>query len=144
MTNSAKARRVVVVAFPEMELLDACGPINVFTAASRLTPQSGYDIRLSAEVPGPVRTAGGVELVAPHALTAVRGGFDTLLVPGGLGVQTEPAQRVVPHVRRLARRASRVLGVCSGTLLLAQAGLLDGRRAATHWAACARLSSAFP
>lgn len=152
MTNSAKTRSsktrraktsapehsVVVCSYDGVELLDVSGPINVFTAAARLGG-TRYRVTLVSETGGAVRTAGGIELLSRRAGT-LRGPIDTLLVPGGL----VPAAQVVPRVQRLARRARRVAGVCTGALLLADAGLLAGRRAVTHWAACQELQRRAP
>jgi transcriptional regulator GlxA family with amidase domain len=125
------------------ELLDVAGPINVLTAASRLAPERvGYAIELSAKRAGLINTAGGVQLHAPRALSALRGPIDTLVVPGG--IDPEAGLGLVPAIRRLAPVARRVVSVCSGAFLLAEAGLLDGRRAASHWAGCAALQARYP
>jgi transcriptional regulator GlxA family with amidase domain len=138
-------RRVVVVCFPGVELLDVAGPVNVLTAATRLAPHTpGYHVQVIAEAPGVVATAGGVELLARGSLRGQHGPIDTLLVPGGLLQALEAAAPLLAHLRQLARRARRVVGVCSGALLLADAGLLDGRRAVTHWAACDELRRRHP
>jgi transcriptional regulator GlxA family with amidase domain len=142
----APARRVVVMVFRDVELLDLAGPINVFTAASRLARKgAGYTLELAARTPGAVMTAGGLEVVASCSLASLRGDIDTLVVPGGLLTAVdEAAAEAVPHVRRLAQRARRIAGVCTGAFLLARAGLLEGRRAATHWAACDELAARHP
>ena len=137
--------RVVVACFPGMELLDAAGPMNVLTAAARLAGRGPrYEIHVTAERAGAVPTAGGVELVARGTLRGFRGPIDTLLVPGGMVDSLVAAQPLVPHIRRAARRARRVVGVCSGALLLGAAGLLAGRRAVTHWAGCDELRRRVP
>ena len=139
-----KPRRVVVLLYPFCELLDVAGPINVLTAASRLASgRPGYAIELAAERAGLVPTPGGVELHARRSFRALRGPIDTLLVPGGMPVD-EPEPALVPALRRLAPTARRVVGVCSGAFFLGAAGLLRGRRAVTHWAACAALQARFP
>jgi len=136
---SRTAKRVVVLAYEGMELLDVAGPVNVLSAATRLLRgQGGYDVELYAREAGPVRTAGGLELVA-RRWSPLRGAIDTLLVPGSLVHSSTAAREVVPVVRRLAPRARRLVGVCTGGLLLADAGFLEGRRAVTHWAACDEL-----
>lgn len=139
-----KPRRVVVLLYPNVELLDVAGPINVLTAASRLTPgRPGYTVELAAARSGRVATAGGVELHAHRAFRSLKPPIDTLLVPGGMYVDgVEPA--LVPTLRRLAPAARRVVAVCSGAFFLGEAGLLRGRRAVSHWAACAALQARFP
>jgi transcriptional regulator GlxA family with amidase domain len=139
-------RRVVIACFPGVELLDVSGPASVFSAASWLlgTAKGGYRVELVAAEPGAVGSGSGVALVAGHALSRVRGPIDTLLVPGGLESALEAGRALVPALASLARRARRVTSVCTGAFLLAEAGLLDGRRVVTHWAACAELARRFP
>ncbi len=142
MTIPAKARRVVVLAYDGAELLDLAGPTNVLTAATRLCPdRRGYRVELVAQRSGLVTTAGGVQLQA-RALRGVRGPIDTLLVPGG--IDPFAGRALTPKLTRLASSARRVVGVCSGAFLLAEAGLLDGKRAASHWAGCALLQQRYP
>ena len=139
MSNSAK--RVVVLCFDGMELLDVAGPANVLTAAARLAPGiANYDVQLAAVKRGPVRTGGGLELCAGHTLRGLRPPIDTLMVPGGFA----SGQEVMPTLRRLAGQVRRVVGICTGALLLADAGLLVGRRAVTHWRACDELQRRAP
>ncbi len=139
------ARRIVIVGFPGVELLDVAGPANVFTAADRLLGGShGYHVELAAAAAGPVATAGGVELVARTALERVRGRIDTVLVGGGLGSALKAALPLAPALTRLAARARRTAAVCTGAFVLAQAGLLRGRRVVTHWAACDELRRRYP
>jgi transcriptional regulator GlxA family with amidase domain len=147
MTISAKRlsrpRRTVVLTYDGAELLDIAGPVNVLTAASRLAPSDvGYSIELSAKRAGLVTTAGGVQLHAPRSLAGLRGPLDTLVVPGGF--YPDAGLALVPTIRRLAAESRRVVAVCSGAFLLAEAGLLDGRRAVSHWAGCAALQSRYP
>lgn len=144
MSDSAKDRHVAILVHPEVELLDVTGPANILSTASRLAfGVPGYRIQLYAEAAGPVRTASGIELVAER-WSPIRGPIDTLLVPGTLHIGHPRTQALVPVIRRLAPRARRVVGVCTGSLLLADAGLLAGRRAVTHWAACDELKRRDP
>jgi transcriptional regulator GlxA family with amidase domain len=140
-----KARRIVIVCFPGMEILDAAGPASVFASATWLArPRAGYRVELVARAAGPVACAGGMALAAERALAHVRGPIDTLLCAGGLEPALRQALPLAPTIARVARRARRVASVCSGAFLLAQAGLLRGRRVATHWAGCAELARRFP
>jgi transcriptional regulator GlxA family with amidase domain len=141
------ARHVVMVCFPGMELLDVAGPANVFAVADRLLRsegQDGYRVELVAQTAGPLATAGGVELVAKRAISSVRGGVDTIMVGGGLLPTLEAARGILPALARISRRARRVAAVCTGAFLLAEAKLLDGKRAVTHWAMCDLLQRTHP
>lgn len=148
-SSTGRPHRVVVVAYEGVQTLDVVGPSEVLTAASLLRSRDGappsYEITVAAPSAGELRPVGGVRLVADVALDAVEGPIDTLLVTGGLragDLVGEPA--VVEGVRALAARAGRVVSVCTGALLLAEAGVLDGRRATTHWAWCDRLAEQYP
>ena len=143
-------RRVAIVVFPDVQSLDIAGPLEVFTGASQLLesdarPEPRYRVEIVAAGGGPVTTSSGLDLL-PHAdLTTIRGPLDTLLVAGGNGVEAALSDgATVAHVQRLAKRARRVASVCTGAFVLAEGGLLDGRRAATHWASCARLQRRYP
>jgi transcriptional regulator GlxA family with amidase domain len=139
------ARRVVVVAFGDVQILDVTGPCEVFSIATRLLGSpDGYAVDLVAGQAGAVTASCGLAMVAGSVRSA-RGPIDTLVVPGGLGtgavVQNE---QMVRWVRAAAARSRRVVSVCTGALVLAEAGLLDGRRATTHWSACAALARRYP
>ena len=138
-------RDVILVVFPDLQGLDLMGPAEVFAAANQEVDQPAYRIRLAAVAPGPLRTTSGVTVMADEAIAEVAGPVDTLMVVGGEGTYGAVADaQLVSHVGRLARDARRVTSVCSGAFVLAQAGLLDGRRATTHWRACDLLARAFP
>jgi transcriptional regulator GlxA family with amidase domain len=144
------ARRVVFVTYPRITALDLVGPHEVFTAATEIARRAGgeadaYAVAVTAATAGPVRTSRGPAIVADRALASVRGAIDTLVVVGGEGADDAAADpQLVDWVRRAAARSRRVTSVCSGAFVLAAAGLLDGRRATTHWAACTRLARAYP
>jgi transcriptional regulator GlxA family with amidase domain len=138
---------VVVVGFPGAELLDISGPASVFSTASRLVSpkRPGYRVELAALSPGPVVTQGGLILQATVALDRLRGPVDTLLVPGGECTIPEDAEpELPPRLRLLAGRCRRVASVCTGSFLLARAGLLEGKRATTHWIASEDLQRQHP
>jgi transcriptional regulator GlxA family with amidase domain len=137
-------RRVVVVTFPEAQVLDVTGPAEVFSVATRLGADPGYDLVVASLRGGPVPTTSGIEL-SSRALGSVRGAVDTLVVAGGEGTRAAVRDRaLVDGVRRLAGRSRRVTSVCTGAFVLGQAGLLDGRRATTHWASADALARRHP
>jgi transcriptional regulator GlxA family with amidase domain len=131
-----------VLVCPDFQLLDAAGPISVFEIAARLAgnPPS---IRVLAETPGPVRSSCGVEMLARGLKAA--GTITTLIVAGGEGVDAAAKSRkMLAFVRAMAKRGVRVASVCSGAYMLAEAGLLDGRRATTHWRRTRQFLARFP
>jgi len=140
-------RRVWILAFPGAQVLDVSGPYEVFAMANRLgeARMPRYAVSVVAPAAGPVATTGGLALVAQRSLAQATGPVDTLVVAGGEGTRSDARDpRLVPWIRRTARRARRVASVCTGAFLLAEAGLLDGRRATTHWAMCDALQRRFP
>ncbi len=137
-------QRVVILAYPGVELLDVAGPANVLTAASRLLRgRGGYDVEIAASRAGPVETAGGIGLVAKRGCGSLRPPIHTLVVPGGTDA-LGAGRGLLPVIGRLASGVSRVVGVCTGAFLLAEAGILDGRRAVSHWMGCAALREGYP
>lgn len=146
-------RRVALLAVPDSEVLDVTGPLEVFSQASRelrrrrrrASGDAAYQLELLALDRRPVATSCGLELGPARPLSMLRGPLDTLMVAGGIGVEAALGdRRLVSGLRRAARRARRVTSVCTGAFLLAEAGLLDGRRVTTHWAACAALQNRYP
>jgi len=137
-------RRVVIVVFDGVQSLDVTGPLEVFVGAARVRPGT-YDVTLTSRDAGSVVTSSGVGLGVPRRLAEVRGPIDTLLVAGGDGVDAALAdRRLVAAITRAAGQARRIASVCTGAFLLAEAGLLEGRRATTHWHSCARLAERYP
>jgi transcriptional regulator GlxA family with amidase domain len=138
-------RDVVLVVFPRIQGLDLIGPAEVFAAATEQIGRPAYRVRVAATGTGPTSTSSGVAIVADERVADVRGPVDTLMVVGGDGTYGALRDDVlVGEIKRLARSARRVTSVCSGSFLLAQAGLLDGKRATTHWRVCDLLARGFP
>ncbi len=136
--------RIVIVAFESAQVLDVTGPLEVFSTASRYWPAADYRTEVVSPRGGPVQTSSGLALVTA-SVEGVDGPLDTLVVAGGRDTEEACADaELLRHVRRLAPTARRVTSVCSGAFVLAAAGLLDGRRATTHWAECQQLQSAHP
>jgi transcriptional regulator GlxA family with amidase domain len=137
-------RRIVIVTFPDAQVLDVTGPAEVFSVANRLGAAPAYRVDVTSRGGGTVPTTSGIAL-ATRAVGSVRGALDSLVVAGGEGTAAALADgALVRGVRRLAGRARRVTSVCSGAFLLAEAGLLDGRRVTTHWSAAGTLARRYP
>ncbi len=134
-------RTLLLVLFDGVQSLDVTGPLEVFAGAERHTPGT-YRIRTASLDGGPVRASSGLTLVPDGALTEEPDPH-TLLVPGGEGTRS-PDPRLTDWLRARGPRARRLVSVCTGAVLLAAAGLLDGRRATTHWAHCDRLARDHP
>ncbi|MER8198961.1 GlxA family transcriptional regulator [Streptomyces microflavus] len=148
-----KVRRlVVIVLFDGVDLLDVTGPPEVFSLARRETEDAaGYEVVLAAESLEPVTTGAGVRILPDITFReAAALGIDTLIVPGSVEVDSERRVRAVVDpelvrwVKILAARTRRVTSVCVGAHLLAAAGLLDGKRATTHWSTARQLAAEHP
>ena len=147
--TSAAPRLIGLLAFNKAQILDVVGPLEVFGCADRLLCSLGrgpaYRLQILAERAGPISTTSGLQLIATAALSRRASKLDTLLVAGGDGVWA--ARRnptLIRWIRNAATGARRVGSVCSGAFLLAEAGLLAGRTATTHWEECGRLAREFP
>ncbi|MGW7823082.1 GlxA family transcriptional regulator [Streptomyces puniciscabiei] len=134
-------RTLLFVLFDGVQSLDVTGPLEVFAGAEKHTPGT-YRVRTASLDGGPVRTSSGLTLVPDLALTAAADPH-TLLVPGGEGTRRADS-RLVDWLRERGPRVPRLVSVCTGAILLAAAGLLDGRRATTHWAYCDKLARDHP
>lgn len=136
-------RKVVIVGFPGVQALDVVGPHDVFTGASLLTG-GGYDVAMASVGGQPVATATGLAFVATP-LPDPADPIDTVVLPGGAGVDAARADAELgAWIKAVAAHARRVVTVCTGAFLAAEAGLLDGRRVTTHWAFAERLAREFP
>lgn len=144
--RAAKTRTVAILAMPGVQLLDVSGPLDVFAEANVQAAAAVYRLLVVASTPGAIRSSSGTQLV-PDCLITDPGAqqIDTLLVAGcPNAAETRPAQAVIDWLRKVVPLTRRHGSVCTGTFLLAAAGLLDGRRVTTHWAVADRLAEAYP
>lgn len=142
-------QRVGILIYPEVEVLDFCGPFEVFSVtrldeSRRREQPSPFEVFLVAEGLQPITATGGLR-VLPDYDFANCPPLDILLVPGGWGSRREVDNGpLIDWVRRQAAQAQLVTSVCTGSFLLGQAGLLVGRKATTHWRSLDRLQASFP
>ena len=145
-----KQRLIVVLAFDRAQLLDVSGPVQTFASANEIVAEASggqpYRIAVVSRRGGPVGTSAGLPLLTqPVGRVVGTARIDTLIIPGGPGVHEALKDKdSVAWVRQQSARARRVASVCTGAFLLAETGLLDGRRATTHWKSCARLQERYP
>lgn len=141
------ARRVVFVLFEDCLLLDFAGPLQAFELACE-TSEAGrapYVWQICSLKGGPVKTSSGLVVMTSALADCDRRNIDTLIVGGGPGVHRAAAEpALVDWFRLAAPKARRVCSVCTGTFVLAAAGLLRGRRAVTHWGSCDLLRAKYP
>jgi transcriptional regulator GlxA family with amidase domain len=141
---AADPRVVVVVAFPGVLGLDVVGPLEVFTMANRFGASPVYATSVVSMSGGMIAASSGL-VIGTERAEAVAGPIDTLMVAGGYSTGRAADDRdLLRWLADEAASARRVTSVCSGALLLARAGLLDGRRATTHWSVCDTLATRFP
>src|SRR5262245_13135997 len=142
-------KRVGILIFPAVEVLDFCGPYEVFSVtrldeARRREESSPFEVLLVAESAEPVVATGGLRALPDTTLEACLP-LDILVVPGGWGTRREIGnQKVLTWISERARQVETLTSVCTGAMLLAQAQLLDGRRATTHWRSLDLMRQAFP
>lgn len=143
--KSRKTRQIAMLVYPDAHLLDISGPMSLFAAANDFAGFRAYEVSLAAAEIGLVVTSAGIAVQATRRIGGVMTGIDTLLVAGGVGIDAQlAARKTVNWLRRQAPHCRRVASVCSGALLLAEAGLLDGRRAVTHWVRFDHLTRDYP
>ncbi len=138
-------RSVMLLGYPGVQSLDVVGPFEVFATAALVLggDTAGYDVTLVSAGGRPVRSDSGLELAA--APLPWHDDVDTVVLPGGAGVtDARRDPQVIDWIRRVSGTARRVVSVCTGATLAAEAGLLDGCRATTHWAFAQALADEFP
>ena len=140
-----------MLAYPEVQVLDVMGPLEVFSRTSRWLRDHGkrrnhaYRVEIIGLKRGAFRASSGLRLYADHRFDEVGRGIDTLLIAGGVGSERYRAHPpLLRWIRRQAGFVRRLASVCTGAFFLAEAGLLKGRRATTHWGSCTRLADGFP
>lgn len=142
-------KRVGILIFPEVEVLDFCGPYEVFSVTRlneerRREEPSPFEVLLVAEHWVPVVTTGGMR-VLPDAILDHCPPLDILVVPGGWGTRSEMGNtRLIGWIAERATRVETLASVCTGALLLGKAGVLDGHRATTHWRSLDLMRQLFP
>jgi transcriptional regulator GlxA family with amidase domain len=142
-------KRVGILVFPEVEVLDFCGPFEVFSVtrldeSRRREDPSPFEVVLVAETTEPVTATGGLRVLPDHDL-ANSPRLDILVVPGGWGTRgLVNNETVVAWIRERSAASELSTSVCTGSFLLGKAGLLDGRRATTHGMSLDRLRDTFP
>jgi transcriptional regulator GlxA family with amidase domain len=138
-----KVRNVGILIFPDVELLDFCGPYEAFTAA-RLDGQRCFNTFTVAETLDPVNAAAGLRFIPDYTIdTAPK--IDVLVVPGGQGTRREiDNPKLINWIQRVAGAAELTTSVCTGSFLLGKAGLLANGKATTHWGSIERMRESFP
>jgi transcriptional regulator GlxA family with amidase domain len=144
-----KRTRVGILVFPNVEVLDFCGPYEVFSVTRldedrRREESSPFEVLLLAESADPVVATGGLRVI-PDATLETCPPLDVLVVPGGWGTRKEIGnERVLTWIAARAKEVETLTSVCTGAMLLGQVGLLDGRRATTHWRSLDWMRQSFP
>lgn len=145
-----QSRTIGIVVYPDVQILDITGPSEVFNFANLtlikqgITQENIYTIKLLADRRGPVTTMSGLQIVAEDVYDKPDAELDTLFIPGGEVEQALASQQLIGWIKTMSTHVRRLVSVCTGAFLLAEAGLLEGRKATTHWHYCQQLSNEYP
>lgn len=142
-------RNVVMLAFEGSEIIDVVGPMDVFAAVNHISRESGigmpYRLAILADTAGPIATSSGLMLIAEGSWRVWKDEIDTLIVSGGPDPSVLTSNKsVIEWIRSKVDSVRRLVSICTGAFVLAEAGVLHGRRATTHWMATRRLSADYP
>lgn len=150
MLKLSDTKSIGIIIFGGCNIIDATGPAGVFGAANELAKDQGanimpYSIQFIGTTIGPIATSAGPSLYASNVIDRSTEDLDTLICAGGVGTRAMSFDATaVKAVANLASKARRVVSVCTGAFVLAASGILDGKRAVTHWAHCENLARRFP
>ena len=149
--SNPSTRRIALLAYPGAQILDVTGPLEVFARTTRWLNEhrrprrDAYSVEIIGIKRGVFRASSGLRLYADHGFQQVTRDIDTLLIAGGMGSSRHSKDvEVLRWIKQQARQVRRLASICTGAFFLAEAGLLDGRRATTHWGECGDLSQRFP
>ncbi|MCP3926886.1 MAG: AraC family transcriptional regulator [Desulfobacterales bacterium] len=148
-TSDIKTRRISMISFRNSVLLDIVGPLTVFSAAnmfiSKKSGNEAYEIEILSEKKGPVRTFSGMKIISDNSYLNHSKKIDTLLIAGGPGVEkASKNQKLLKYLKRKNKKVRRLGSICGGSLILAKAGLLKGKKATTHWSDIEKLIQSYP
>ena len=150
MSKRFAPRQIGILAYPEVQSLDVTGPLEVFAAAQTLIEAAGrddrgYEVSVFSHDGASLRTSSGLQVIPHGSFSEAPRRLDTLIVAGGFGSHAASKDSAtVEWIARTSKRARRTASVCTGAFLLAAAGLLDGRRATTHWSGAKELAKRYP
>jgi len=149
--KAVKLRHIVMLIYPQAELLDITGPLDIFAGAARLLPQTengepAYKVEIVAESRGPIETSSGIKLMVEQSYQDLNvDNINTVMIAGGLGFEAALKQpELLAWISEKAISVRRLASICTGSFLLAETGILDGRRATTHWAFAKLLAHCYP
>jgi transcriptional regulator GlxA family with amidase domain len=150
MPKRLSPRQIAILAFPEVQSLDVTGPLEVFAGAQTLIEavgrdDRGYEVSILSRDGAPLRTSSGLQIVPHGSFSEAPRHLDTLILAGGYGSHAASKDSAtLEWIASASKGARRTASVCTGAFLLAAAGLLDGRRATTHWSAAKELAKRYP
>lgn len=150
MNTSYSIRPIGIFVFPGVEVLDITGPYEVFTFTNKAIQKQGisqddvYPVTLLAEQPGPVTTLSGMQIIADQSFSQIDENYETLVIPGGDPKVVLANREIVDLIKVIGPKIHRLVSVCTGAFLLAESGLLNGRKATTHWNWCAEFAEKYP